>query len=494
MIEVGEQTEREIESAGVASVPVNLPPIRAVRPRAGARLIRLAGRYFSLCFLLPLQYLWNVLSYVYGLAFLLTFCLGFLKSPELEGMRLVALLQSAVQPLLTAAGQLLASLGVISPDAYQALPLLLSVVTWLARPWFLTRLKLIRSRLERPAGDYFQPRKRKSSPLTTVPGVARSLQENEFGPVESSARLIQTGPLPTVARRYELLEEIGRGPVGAVYKALDLQLGRFVAVKMIFIDALSPDQLQQQKERLYREARTAGKMQHPGIATIHDLDEDESGTPFIAMEYADFRGLDQAIEHAAEPPTLKERLAVAIQVSRALDYAHRRGIVHRDIKPSNILITGDGRAKIGDFGIAKPIDRDTAEVSGTPAFVAPELMEGAPASARTDIFSLGVVLYWLFTEKMPFTGRTLTEIIYNVAHLEPLSARQVNWALPAELEPVLRRCMAKNPAERYETAGKLAADLIAVRRAQRKKRRTANPQETASNTTPMRPQPKRAAS
>jgi hypothetical protein len=491
VIEVGEPVETAVNTAEPKA------PRRPVRPAEPPREPPAAvmGRFFSRFFLLPLQYLWNTLSYIYGFAFLAAFCLGFLRSPELESVWLVAALHQAVQPLIISASQLLAAIGVVSPDAYQAIPLALSVMTWLMRPWFLNRLKLIRSRLERPVADLFAPGRDARSLLwkRLQSRPSRDLQDSEFGPVESSARLIRTAPLPTIARRYELLEEIGRGPVGAVYKALDLQIGRFVAVKMVFCDSLSPEELRQQRERLYREARIAGKLQHPGIATILDLSEDESGAPFIVMEYAECRGLDQALPNAAEPPTLKERLAVAIRIARALDFAHQHGVVHRDIKPSNILITAEGRAKIGDFGIAKPIDREIAEVSGTPAFVAPELMEGAPASARTDIFSLGVVLYWLFTGEMPFAGRSLTEIIYNVANVEPPPARQINWALPAEMEPILRKCLAKKPSERYESAGKLAADLAALRRARRKQPKASASENGGQNGTLSRQQSRRAA-
>jgi serine/threonine-protein kinase len=159
-------------------------------------------------------------------------------------------------------------------------------------------------------------------------------------------------------------------------------------------------------------------------------------------------------------------MSIAIQLAKALGYAHRHGVVHRDIKPSNVLISEDGHAKIVDFGIAMVADpkaNESDQLPGTPAFVAPELLRDSPANARSDIFSLGVVLYWMFTGEIPFSGSTVTEITYNVAHTNPPPARQVNWALPEELDEVLRKCLAKNPAERYASAGMLAADLVALR-------------------------------
>jgi serine/threonine-protein kinase len=247
-----------------------------------------------------------------------------------------------------------------------------------------------------------------------------------------------------------------------------LRIGRVVALKAIIADDLSPEELRQQKEWFYREARTAGKMTHPGIVTVLDIAEDEAGHPYIVMEYVEGEPLERALSRRdlQEPLNFSQRMSIAIQLAKALDYAHRHGVVHRDIKPSNVLISEDGHAKIVDFGIAmiaEPKANGSDQLPGTPAFVAPELLRDSPANARSDIFSLGVVLYWMFTGEIPFSGSTVTEITYNVAHTNPPPARQVNWALPEELDEVLRKCLAKNPAERYASAGMLAADLVALR-------------------------------
>jgi serine/threonine-protein kinase len=274
--------------------------------------------------------------------------------------------------------------------------------------------------------------------------------------------------LRVIGGRYQLLDELGNGRGVAVYRALDLRIGRIVVLKAIIAADLSPKELRRQRERIYQEARTAGRTTHPGIVTVHDLATDEAGHPYIVMECVEGETLDQVLNRRATegPLNLAQRLAIAIQLATALDYAHRNRVVHRDIKPSNILISENCTAKIVDFGIALVADGKTngdGQLPGTPAFVAPELLKDSPASPRSDIFSLGVVLYWMFTGEMPFSGNTVTEIVHNVAHTDVPPAREVNWALPEELDEMLGKCLAKNPAGRYPSAGMLAADLVALR-------------------------------
>lgn len=450
-------------------------------PGAGKLTAKAIGRSFSLFFLRPLQYFLEVLFYFYGIGFLVVFSLEFYSSAALESLSLVVLLRGMTDPLLTPLREGLGELGSIPADAYRVLPLALSILTWLVRPVVVTILKRQRLRLEGLAPEsLFAPRhlvdvEPESEWSFGPPGEERAAASDGASSVPNQPVVAGAQPSPVVSsakgavqllgRRYELMQELGRGAVGAVYKALDLQIGRTVALKVIIPDGLSPEQLRPQRERLYREARTAGKMIHPGIVTILDLGQDALGNPYIVMEFAEGGRLDQALHRkkAEEPLDFAQRLEIAIELAQALDYAHRRGVVHRDIKPSNVLLTADGHAKIADFGIAKPIDGEAAEVPGTPAFVSPELLTGSPANARSDLFSLGVVLYWMFTGEIPFSGDTVTEIVHKVAHANPRPVRQVNWALPAELDEVLRRCLAKDPSDRYPSAGELAADLVALR-------------------------------
>lgn len=306
-------------------------------------------------------------------------------------------------------------------------------------------------------------------------------------PQPPSAPLPSTVSVPslTMAKnrisRYEILEELGRGAMGAVYKARDPQIGRIVGIKVILTANLTPDEVQEYKQRFNREAQAAGQMAHPGIVTIHDIGEDETGQPYLVMEYVEGTPLDKLVaapesslsEEASSTPAgpaailqLNDALGIAIQVAEALDYAHRRGVIHRDIKPANILITPEGKAKILDFGIAQlggtQLTR-AGQLIGTPAFMSPEQFTGGGVDARSDLFSLGTVLYWMLTGQNPFAADSLTAVAYKVAQQVPTPARKLNPSLPPDVETLLSRCLAKNPNDRYPTGQALVADLQAVK-------------------------------
>jgi serine/threonine-protein kinase len=268
--------------------------------------------------------------------------------------------------------------------------------------------------------------------------------------------------------RYQIAKELGRGAMGAVYQALDPQIDRTVAIKMILTSNLSPADLENYKQRFYREARAAGKMSHGGIVTIYDITEDAQGQPYLVMEFVEGRTLDQIMAELAarrERLLTAQALDIAIQVADALDYAHRRGVVHRDVKPANILLTGEGIAKIADFGIAKMEGvqlTQTGHMLGTPAFMSPEQFSGGEIDARSDLFSLGSILYWMLSGEKPFHADTLSMVTYKVVFADPPPPSQVNSALPPETDVVLARCLAKKPEARYASCKDLAEDLRAL--------------------------------
>jgi len=268
--------------------------------------------------------------------------------------------------------------------------------------------------------------------------------------------------------RYQIVQELGRGAMGAVYKALDPQIDRTVAIKVILTANLSPQDLENYKQRFFREARAAGKMSHGGIVTIYDMAEDAAGQPYLVMEYVEGRTLDGVMVEAAasgKPMPLARALAIGRQVADALDYAHRRGVVHRDVKPANILLTEDGAAKIADFGIAKMEGvqlTQTGHMLGTPAFMSPEQFSGGTIDARSDLFSLGSILYWMLTGERPFYADTLSMVTYKVVFAEPPPPTQVNATLAPAVNHVLARCLAKKPEARYAGCKELADDLAAL--------------------------------
>lgn len=264
--------------------------------------------------------------------------------------------------------------------------------------------------------------------------------------------------------RYEIISELGRGAMGAVFRARDPRIDRIVAIKTIAVPSGDAGIMEEYRQRFYREAQAAGRLSHPGIVTIFDADEDHAGnTPFIVMEFVDGKPLDQFI--AAAPEGRLDRHATIVlvhQIAAALDYAHAHGIVHRDIKPANILLTSEGQVKIADFGIAKLSAVEATlpgYLLGTPAYMSPEQLNGKPVDGRSDLFSLGVIAYWLLTGQKPFTGESITEVSIQIATKEPRAASQTAPGLSTDFDQVLARALAKDPAQRYPSGKDFAADL-----------------------------------
>ena len=274
---------------------------------------------------------------------------------------------------------------------------------------------------------------------------------------------------PKCIGRYEIVEELGRGAMGSVFKAKDPAVGRIVALKTIHTTALEGAQSEEYRTRFYREARASGVLAHPGIVPVFDVGEDQ-GVPFLVMEFVEGRTLAEAIKKG-ERFTLDRVCEIGQQIAEALGYAHRQGVIHRDIKPANILMTskevyGSERPRITDFGIAKLASSDittTGQLLGTPSFMPPEQFTGSPIDGRADLFSLGVILYSLATGEQPFPGETMTAVSYKVVYTEPIPPSKLNPAVPARVEAVILKCLAKSPADRYQTGEELAQDLATVR-------------------------------
>ena len=283
--------------------------------------------------------------------------------------------------------------------------------------------------------------------------------------------------------RYEILAEIGRGAMGAVFQARDPRINRVVAIKTISVPETGAAEMEQYRQRFFREAQAAGRLSAPGIVTIYDVDEDEAThTPFLVMEYVSGRTLDQLVE-AASPGKLPREQALDLiqQIAEALDYAHSHGIVHRDIKPSNIIVTDEGHAKIADFGIAKlSLGEVTVagQVLGTPAYMSPEQLNGKPVDGRSDLFSLGVIAYWLLVGQKPFTGDTLTSISVQVLAKDPPLPTQLDPSLNPEFNYVLGRVLAKDPEQRYQRCKDFVLDLQDVNASRPPRSRSATIQRT----------------
>lgn len=284
-------------------------------------------------------------------------------------------------------------------------------------------------------------------------------------------------PTPVKIGRYEILEELGHGAMGAVYKARDPMMDRTVAVKTVLASALAGHLAAEYRERFFREARAAGRFSHSGIVTVHDVGEHE-GTPYLVMEYITGRTLAQALE-SGEHFSFERIYEIGREIAEALGYAHSHGVVHRDIKPANIMLaarpsgepapsprSGPERAKVTDFGVAKLTAAQvtvTGQLLGTPSFMPPEQFTGGAVDGRSDLFSLGVILYWMATGDKPFTGDTITAVSYKIVHTEIVPPRKINPAISRAFEAVLLKLLQKDPAQRYPTGEALAEDLSALR-------------------------------
>lgn len=260
---------------------------------------------------------------------------------------------------------------------------------------------------------------------------------------------------------FKIIKRLGRGGMGAVYEGYDPALDRRVAIKTLTTEAISDEE---SRGRFEREARAAAKLQHPNIVTIHKLGnfERKDKKPYIVMEHLEGADLANLIGADKNVP-LSEALDITIQLCRALDFAHRNGVVHRDVKPSNVRYLDDGRVKIMDFGIARieggsQITRSGVMV-GTLHYMSPEQIKGESIDGRSDVFSTGCILYEMLAGKRPFLGESATSILYKIVNEKPVPILEANSELPHEIQDILDRALAKNASSRFQTAGELATEL-----------------------------------
>jgi eukaryotic-like serine/threonine-protein kinase len=260
--------------------------------------------------------------------------------------------------------------------------------------------------------------------------------------------------------RYEIIETLGGGWTSRVDKARDTLIGRTVALKS-FLQGFGKNS----EEQFLREAQTIGRLSHSSIAQLYDVSTDTGGTPFLVMEFVPGKNLEELL---GQSPIAFSRAAVwGADLASALAYAHRAGIIHGDVKPSNIRVTENEQVKLVDFGVARFASQISGSdrVLGTPAYLSPEQIEGQKQDGRSDLFSLGVVLYEMITGVRPFAGNSLGEVCAQILTDSPVPPSKRNPAIPAAFDRIIARCLAKNPDERYQSGNDLARALYLVARA-----------------------------
>jgi serine/threonine protein kinase len=273
---------------------------------------------------------------------------------------------------------------------------------------------------------------------------------------------LKQSPLPPRVGRYEIVDRLGAGGMGEVYLATDPLLQRTVAVKVL------PGGDEELRERFNREARSAASLRHTNVVTIYDIGEDH-GQPFIAMEFVDGESMAEII-HRKAPLTVAQRLQMIIELCAGLGHAHRVGIIHRDIKPGNMMITIEGTLKVLDFGLARLLASASqtgltraGTVLGTPHYMSPEQIEGTPVDQRSDIFSVGLVLYELLSYQKAFSGESAHVVLHNILHKTPTPIRELLPTIDLELERIVAKGLEKSPPSRYQALEQLSSDLDRVR-------------------------------
>ena len=263
---------------------------------------------------------------------------------------------------------------------------------------------------------------------------------------------------PQKLGRYEIVREVGHGAMGVVYEAIDPNIGRRVALKTIRAGTLGTN-AEDVAKRFKNEVRAAGGLNHPNIVTVYDADE-QNGILYLAMEFLEGATLD-AVLRAQRTLKPDQAMDIVRQVCAGLEYAHSKGVVHRDIKPGNLMVSATGAVKITDFGIARTTDvmTMTGHVLGTPNYMSPEQVVGKTVDGRSDLFSVGVVLYEMATGERPFDGQSVTTIMYKIVHETPVAPNKLDRAIHPGLSRIIEKCLAKSPEERYQSAAEVSSAL-----------------------------------
>ncbi|MGH8662616.1 MAG: serine/threonine-protein kinase [Burkholderiales bacterium] len=268
---------------------------------------------------------------------------------------------------------------------------------------------------------------------------------------------------PRTLGRYELLAELGKGAMGVVYRANDPLLDRLVAIKTVSM-SLDPQEMAEYETRFYQEAKAAGSLNHPNIVTIYDVGK-SGNLAYMAMEFLQGEEL-RSLLAGDQPLPVARAVDISAQVAEGLAYAHQHGVVHRDVKPANIMLSVNGRAKITDFGIARmrsaEVKTQTGIVLGSPRYMSPEQVAGKRAEPRSDIFSLGVILYEMLTGRPPFTGEDVTSVMFQIMNLVPPPPSSINARVPEVLDFIVAKAIAKAVEDRYAGAEEFAQDLREV--------------------------------
>jgi serine/threonine protein kinase len=278
--------------------------------------------------------------------------------------------------------------------------------------------------------------------------------------------MTMTTRIGTLIGRYEIDAELGRGAMGVVYRGRDPRIDRTVAIKTISLAGLEPSEGKEYRARFVVEAKAAGRLSHPGIATIFDVGEPDAETPYLVMEFVEGQTLDKLLFEENNRLPFTTALRMAQELAEALHYAHKQGVVHRDIKPTNVLVTAAGHAKIADFGIAKLNQTQLTvpgQVLGTPAYMAPEQLSDGDVDGRSDLFSVGVILYSILTGHRPCQGNSAATVCFKLVNSDPVAVTAFNPAFPSDIDRIISRALAKDPDQRYQTGMDLANDLRQLR-------------------------------
>jgi CHASE2 domain-containing sensor protein/tRNA A-37 threonylcarbamoyl transferase component Bud32 len=369
---------------------------------------------------------------------------------------LIGFLLTLLMPRLRAAGQLIVSLAILlGLGGWMVWGIFEGMWVKILFPGLVVVLQYVLATVRRTGAAEKESVSERgyARPLTPAGGLAPEAGQ--------TVRLEAGGPVQKIGR-YEILGELGRGAMGVVFKGRDPIIDRLVAIKTIRFDRLYEDQqVESLKERFYKEAQAAGKFTHPNIVTIFDVGEEE-GLSYMAMEYVEGESLSKYTSQDHLLP-VEEVLTIIAEVCEALDFAHQQDIVHRDIKPANLMRTGEGQVKVMDFGIAKlPSSTltQTGSILGTPSYMSPEQIDGRQrVDGRSDLFSLGCVLYELLSGIKPFHGATLPALIHQITQVVPAPVSAQNQRVPEVCDGIIRKALAKNPQERYQSGKEMASAL-----------------------------------